>query len=599
MRARLTAMFIVVLLVPVMAMDGEELMRRHREAVTTGSNGVDRLSNLRMTGAVDKYGLHGNVGIFADLPDRFAVATQFSFFKEDVVLRGKSGEILDATDRPRELDTSELADFKTLNFMLTYQYLRSGQMLPTLVREDGAVYTSSLTGPDGLAISFQVDSKTFLLKGFSFVDSGGQERRYSIDEYRDVDGYRLPVRMQVQGDNPAVFTFNLWEVNRGVDGALFNIPAKPAPIGLPDKGAVRLPIQVYFELPLVKAWIGNSPALTFLLDLGLPYSIIDQSIATQLGLAPAGQIRRSTRYLGSEFSLVRIPSLLLREVEFKDRVFLVTNMIPPSANVQLPIHGVIGNDLFTQDVVQLDMAAEQLRLFSPKAFSPGGDAKKIMLQYQDERLMVPASVDGVDSWLELTSACGDSVMFAANSPTAQALAQRTTAGMDGVSLGLMYGIPERILRIGALSLDGLVIPSPLAHLVQFPADNPLSRRPAGWLGTGILRRFTVSLDFTQNALYLEPPANPAGPDCYNATGLYVIKNGGEVIVQQVIKGSPADKAGIMPGDKLAGIHGYPAEQVLFDRLYEFLCLNNGDSVKLKIRHEGTDREITLTRETKF
>jgi hypothetical protein len=567
MRARLTAMFIVVLLVPVMAMDGEELMRRHREAVTTGSNGVDRLSNLRMTGAVDKYGLHGNVGIFADLPDRFAVATQFSFFKEDVVLRGKSGEIVDATDRPRELDTSELADFKTLNFMLTYQYLRSGQMLPTLVREDGAVYTSSLTGPDGLAISFQVDSKTFLLKGFSFVDSGGQERRYSIDEYRDVDGYRLPVRMQVQGDNPAVFTFNLWEVNRGVDGALFNIPAKPA--------------------------------LTFLLDLGLPYSVIDQSIATQLGLAPAGQIRRSTRYLGSEFSLVRIPSLLLREVEFKDRVFLVTNMIPPSANVQLPIHGVIGNDLFTQDVVQLDMAAEQLRLFSPKAFSPGGDAKKIMLQYQDERLMVPASVDGVDSWLELTSACGDSVMFAANSPTAQALAQRTTAGMDGVSLGLMYGIPERLLRIGALSLDGLVVPSPLAHLVQFPADNPLSRRPAGWLGTGILRRFTVSLDFTQNALYLEPLANPAGPDCYNATGLYVIKNGGEVIVQQVIKGSPADKAGIMPGDKLAGIHGYPAEQVLFDRLYEFLCLNNGDSVKLKIRHEGTDREITLTRETKF
>ena len=371
-----------------------------------------------------------------------------------------------------------------------------------------------------------------------------------------------------------------------------------AAIGLPDKGAVRLPLQIYFRLPLVKAWIGNSPALTFLVDLGQPFSVIDRSIATQLGLNPSGRISRPTRYLGSEFSVARIPSLLLREVDFKDRVFLVTNMMPPSANVQLPIHGVIGNDVFSQAVVQLDMAGEQLRLFAPRAFSAGG-ARKVPLQSQGGMLMVPANLDGVDTWLELTTSYGDSILFGATSPAAQALAQKIPGW------GRRFHPGPAIRRAGAdppgRRLDRGIhgVQGPLVHLAQFPADSFLSRRQAGWLGTGILRRFTVSLDFPGNTLYLEPGPSLAEPDLYNATGLYVVKTGGRVVVQQVIKGSPADKAGLQVGDTVVSVNDYPGEQVVFDRLYGFFYLPGDGSVKLKAQRDGTELEATLKNESPF
>jgi hypothetical protein len=585
-------------LLPALAIDGEELMRRHREAIAGDGERLNQLSNFRLTGVVEKYGLRGDVGLFANLPDRFALKHQYASFMEDVALRGKSGEILDLTGRPRPLEQGELADFRTLNYMLTYQYLRQGQMLPTLVRQDGDVYTAAISSPDGISVTLRVDAQSFLLKGFSFMDSGGRDRLYSIEEYKDVEGLRLPVRLKDQDVNPALYTFTQWEFNKGVDGSLFTIPAMPEAIGLPDKGAVRLPLQIYFRLPLIKAWIGNSPALTFLVDLGLPFSVIDRSIATQLGLNPAGRLTRSTRYLGSEFSVARIPSLLLREVDFKDRVFLVTNMMPPSANVQLPIHGVIGNDLFSQSVVQLDMAGEQLRLFAPRSFSAGG-GRKVPLQPQGGMLMVPANLDGVDTWLELTTSYGDSILFGATSPAAQALSQKISTGADGFTLGLQYGLPERILRIGTLTVESTGVQGPLVHLAQFSADSFLSRRQAGWLGTGILRRFTVSVDFPGNTLYLEPGPGLTEPDLYNVTGLYVVKTGGRVVVQQVIKGSPADKAGLQVGDTLVSVNDYPGAQVVFDRLYGFLCLPADGSVKLKVQRDGTELEATLKNESPF
>ena len=156
-----------------LAIDGEELMRRHLGAIAGDGEKVNQLSNLRMTGLVDKYGLRGDVGLFADLPDRFAMKHQFVSFMEDVVLRSKNGECLELTGRPRPLEQGELADLKTLNYMLTYQYLRPGQMLPTLVRQDGDAYVAAISSPDGISITMRVDAQSFLLRDSPSWIAGG------------------------------------------------------------------------------------------------------------------------------------------------------------------------------------------------------------------------------------------------------------------------------------------------------------------------------------------------------------------------------------------------------------------------------------------
>src|SRR5512143_2434674 len=99
-RAHLLLILCLASLMPVLAIEGEELIRRHREALAGDGERLDKLSNLRMTGTVDKYGLRGDVGLFADLPDRFAMKHQFAAFMEDIALRGKTGDCLELTGRP-------------------------------------------------------------------------------------------------------------------------------------------------------------------------------------------------------------------------------------------------------------------------------------------------------------------------------------------------------------------------------------------------------------------------------------------------------------------------------------------------------------------
>lgn len=64
----------------------------------------------------------------------------------------------------------------------------------------------------------------------------------------------------------------------------------------------------------------------------------------------------------------------------------------------------------------------------------------------------------------------------------------------------------------------------------------------------------------------------------------------QVIVQAVVHGSPAERAGLQAGDAITAVNGEPASpgrlQAIADRLAP------GDSVRLRLRREGSEREVT-------
>jgi C-terminal processing protease CtpA/Prc len=70
---------------------------------------------------------------------------------------------------------------------------------------------------------------------------------------------------------------------------------------------------------------------------------------------------------------------------------------------------------------------------------------------------------------------------------------------------------------------------------------------------------------------------------------------GTYTVQSVIPGTPAEEAGIMPGDQLYGLNGVRIikgnEKALKQAHREW---TPGQSVTYTIRRDGADREITLT-----
>ena len=88
---------------------------------------------------------------------------------------------------------------------------------------------------------------------------------------------------------------------------------------------------------------------------------------------------------------------------------------------------------------------------------------------------------------------------------------------------------------------------------------------------------------------------------YNIASMHVEANlpgttrtSSQIFVAEVLKGSPADKAGLEPGDTLDQINGETASFSAIRGVVEHL--RPGDTVRLKVRREGHARDLTLKAE---
>jgi S1-C subfamily serine protease len=77
-------------------------------------------------------------------------------------------------------------------------------------------------------------------------------------------------------------------------------------------------------------------------------------------------------------------------------------------------------------------------------------------------------------------------------------------------------------------------------------------------------------------------------------------SGGALRVEGVIPGSPAERAGLRPGDELIAIDGRPAAECgpLY-RLRETFRRDAGTEVRLSVRREDEAREARITLEDYF
>jgi carboxyl-terminal processing protease len=83
---------------------------------------------------------------------------------------------------------------------------------------------------------------------------------------------------------------------------------------------------------------------------------------------------------------------------------------------------------------------------------------------------------------------------------------------------------------------------------------------------------------------------------YGGIGSLVRSTGDYVVISEVYKGFPADKAGIKPGDLLKKVDGVSLKGLTTDKVSEKLKGNPGTDIKLTIERNGKETEYPLKRE---
>ncbi|HTQ28217.1 MAG TPA: aspartyl protease family protein [Puia sp.] len=112
----------------------------------------------------------------------------------------------------------------------------------------------------------------------------------------------------------------------------------------------------------------------------------------------------------------------------------------------------------------------------------------------------------------------------------------------------------------------------------------------GLIGNDILRRFNIILNYDHRDIYLVPNSHFRDPFDYSYTGLGIYWIDGEIKVGDVMKDSPADKAGFKVDDIIISMNNTFSKNI---QAYKTILQNMGERVKVIVKRGSSLEELVL------
>ena len=112
----------------------------------------------------------------------------------------------------------------------------------------------------------------------------------------------------------------------------------------------------------------------------------------------------------------------------------------------------------------------------------------------------------------------------------------------------------------------------------------------GLLGSDLLRRFNIVLNYPERTIHLTPNSHIRDPFDYSYTGMSYYFIEGKIIITEIQQGSPAEKAGLMPGDIIFGVESNFSNNI---GQYKLLLQNQGQKVRILIFRNSVPQMFEL------
>ncbi|HEV3088266.1 MAG TPA: retroviral-like aspartic protease family protein [Candidatus Elarobacter sp.] len=339
---------------------------------------------------------------------------------------------------------------------------------------------------------------------------GAQTERTSFDAYRAAGSLVVPFTFADSSDN-GTWTARVRSVEtpRSVPASAFAPPSEPRDFTLHDVEALQMVSAVP---PVIGVAVNGGPPLRFLLDTG-GQNVIAPDAARRAGLQPVG----SGTVGGAGARLVKTQYATARRVtiggaELRDQPFVVLDF-----GKSAPFDGIVGYELLARLAVRIDFVRAKLWL-ATDARELSGDGVTVPFVFEDRQPQVDGALDGIPGAMTIDT--GSESAVDVNAPFVQAHDLRTRyhavasdypiSGVGG-PIHAYYAHGDE-LRLGALRVTD--VPLLLTDAVAGAEANPTV---AANVGTRILRRYAVVLDYRRNVIRFEPPnvpratATPAAP----------------------------------------------------------------------------------------
>ncbi len=486
--------------------------------------------------------------------------------------------------------------------MSAYAYLRphmGGANATFLgVRHDGAnIYdVVELTPPGGTPLDLWIDANTNLIARVA-GKIGVISQTIAYGNYHRVSGVELPFHVVAQDSNGNGSTSSVTSVAINAPGlaAAMRIPQSSAhDFSISGGMSTTVPIQIINNHIYVHVMLDGKGPYTFVFDTGGAF-IVTPEVAAALRERSTGGVNLMGVGANTEAAqFTHVNSIGIGNATIRDQDFVV---LPIGTGFGIAegtkIDGMFGPDIPDRFLTSIDYAGQTLTLSLPGGAAPRGTSVPFYFDATIPR--VPITVDGIKADAELdTGNRGALDFFSPYLATHSALARDATTadgvtgfGVGGPSLGKLGRV--RTLRVGSFTMHGVVTGFSTQSTGAF-AD-PYT--PAN-IGGGVWNRFTLTLDYPHQRIYLAPNARYGTPFAYDRSGLFIINYHGGVMVLDARAGTPAAVAGLHKGDMLISVDGKSASSYTLPQLRTLFSGPAGTAFSLQVRSGSTERSVTLT-----
>jgi len=371
----------------------------------------------------------------------------------------------------------------------------------------------------------------------------------------------------------------------------------------PRKKTATIKFKSASNLIIIPVTINESDTLNFILDTGVRYPIITElpfinklnlNYMMPVEIKGLGEGEKLTAYRSGN-NTMQIEGLVARNQEVQmiiDENFQISHLLG------IPVHGLIGFNLFKDYIVEIDYLSETITLNKPESFKYRDSRNDIVLplHFENEKPFVRTSIvmedfTEVPVKLLIDTGASDAVWLSTNSDQRIKIPNNHINAFLGKGLsGDVFGIKGRIdgIWVGPLVLEKPIVAFPNSELIdQLLTANDRN----GTIGAEILRRFFITVDYGNKRMTLRPTHKIKEDFNYNMSGMEVINPipGLPIFtISNIQQDSPAALAGLMVNDQILAINNSQNNNLELNDINLLLQSKENRKIKLKVLREGQE-----------
>jgi len=293
----------------------------------------------------------------------------------------------------------------------------------------------------------------------------------------------------------------------------------------------------------------------------------------------------------------------------------------------VPIHGIIGYDLFKDFVVEVNYASKYIKLYDPEKYREKfcKNCEKMDLEFYNSKPYLTAELDVNDKRTPiklLIDSGGSDALWLFEDEEKQIGPKEDNYFEDFLGSGLSGSIYGKRSKIGRLYLKSFVfedvnVAYPDSASIHY-ARKFVERN--GSISAELLKRFNLIFDYSKRSLILRKNGSFKNPFSYNKSGIsieygdvrlvkerdknkYENSDTAEPIaiivvttfkysfkpaftIVQLRNNSPAHRAGLQLGDVILTINNHQSYEFTLQEMLEHFYGKNGKKIKLRIDRDG-------------